>query len=587
MSASVYSEYESKRGVQERVEKKNKPVLKVDVQVYLNLIKALEQERTSWEPLWIEVRDNISPEVAAALTGRESINNGRNRQGKVMTSSPQLAVKALASGMQGGLVSPSRMWFDIGLKGGAGNTSTRAKQWLGGVRETLRHYFNEADIYGAMYQLFSEMALFGQGVILIEKDPDTAFRFTTLSCGDYWLDTNHKDEVDTLMRKSYYSARGLVQKYGELRLPENIREEARESMSTEKRYEVIQIIQPRKNYNDEKKDPSNMPWESVHIFRQGEGLNSADEGIVLRVGGFKSKPFVAPRWEKLVGRVYGSCPARVALPDIKMLYQIMHEGLKGLRKAVSPPVVADGKMKNSQIRLQPNGVTYAAGLSQSSQIAPIYQTNGAFKEASILQDRLIADIREVFYANLFTPIMNRDKNMSATEVSSINAEKLGSITPVIELLEKEALDYIFERCFSILLDIGDVIPPAPQDIQGSGLRIDYVSILAQAQKMSEITGINQFITFVAPIIQMNPESNDVVDWDKSLRKISTILCQEDLVKDIKEVTKIRKSRAKAQQSRLAADHAQQTVSTMKEASETDVDMLQKMLGMDGGESISA
>ena len=553
-----------------------------EVEPYLQQIKSLENERTSWEGVWREVRDNISPEVAAALTDAAGINNGRDRQGKVMTSSPQLAVEALAAGMQGGLVSPARMWFALGVKGKAGYLSTGAKQWLDAVRDVLLYYFNEADIYGAMHQLFSEMALFGQGVVLIEEDERTGFRFTTLSCGDYWLDSNHKDEVDTLMRKAYYSARGLIEKYGELHLPEIILNEAKKKTSIEKKYEVVHIIQPRQKRDMTRGNAKNMPWESIHILRTGGSTDNSGKSTILKIGGFKSKPFVAPRWKKLAGRVYGSCPARIALPDIKTLYQIIKEGLNGLKKSVSPPVTASGQMKQTQIRLIPNGVTYLKGMNQNSQVAPIYQTTGALNEAFAERDRLVQLINDVFYVNLFAPIMNRDKSMSATEVTSVNAEKMGQITPVIELLEKEALDYIFVRCFNILLNIGGIIPPAPPELQGIDLKIDYVSVLAQAQRMSEINGVIQFLSSIAPAVQMNMESMDVVDMDKVVRKIGEVLCQQNLLRDTKEVAKLRKNRAKAMQEQAAAAQTKEAISSVKEASETDVNTLGQLLGIDMG-----
>lgn len=546
---------------------------KVDLDDLALQIRSLEHERSSWEGTWREIRDNIYPEGARALDGGEIANNGGKRQQKVLDSTPQLAIRSLASGMQGGIISPSRQWFQLGLKGRE-KMSSSVTAWLSQVRDILFHFFNEADIYGAMYQLFKEMALYGQGVILIEEDLFKGFKFTTLSCGDYWLDSNDDSEVDIMMRKMYYSARDLIRRFGKKELPEEIVKP--ESVSNvEKKYEIIHIIRPREVYEFGKSDNSNMVWESLYLYKTKK--SSISGGFtVLRRSGFRNRPFVAPRWEKLSNATYGSSPARIALADVKTLYQVRKEALDGLKKTVSPPVAASGKLKNESIQLIPNGVTYVNSQSVDSQITPIYQAHGVYEATTQETIELRQKIKEVFFNDLFAPILNKDKSMSATEVTAINAEKLGSITPVIELLEKEALDHVFDRCFQILYELGDVVPPPPPELQGRPLKIEYVSVLAQAQKQSELSAIMQLLGNIAMLAEVQPAATLWVDVGKVIAKMADILCQSELLLTEKEVKKLQQMQQELAQEEQARQGAREVVSTAKDASEIDGDNVQAL-----------
>ncbi len=519
----------------------------------LELVRALENVRASWEDTWREIRDYIYPHSALALDDNGGTVEGYKRYSKVLDSYPEKAVRVLAAGMLGGMVSPSRMWFQLGLQDfGAVAAGESAGVWLGKVRDALLHYYNRADIYGAMHLLFREMALYGQGVLLIESDLENGFSFTPLSCGEYYLDQNEKGEVDTLLRRSYYTPRQLLEKFSESELPEIITEAARHGQ-VDRRFEVLNLIRPNAAYSDGAPGTPAMAWEDLYIIRGG-GSGSK----LIRRNGFETKPFVAPRWERMSGSVYGHSPARTALADVKTLYEIDKQNLTSLRKNTAPPVTVKGNMKNSLIDLSPNGVTYVPAMNADAGVSPIYQPQNSYQLTEAKLEKLQQSIREVFYNDLFMPIMQRDKSMSATEINSINAEKMGNITPVVELLEKEALDPIFSRCFSILSRAGGIIPPPPRELIGREVRIDYISVLAQSQKLSELSTIEQFVGFAGNCARQQPQIIDNINGDKVLQRYAQVLSIDgDLLNSEKEVAALREQRQQQGQQQQVAAQLQQ------------------------------
>ncbi|PWG73491.1 phage head-tail adapter protein, partial [Enterococcus hirae] len=74
------------------------------------------------------------------------------------------------------------------------------------------------------------------------------------------------------------------------------------------------------------------------------------------------------------------------------------------------------------------------------------------------------------------------REMTAREVQERHEEKLLMLGPVIERVQNELLDPMIDRVFSIALR-GNALPPPPEELEGVDLRVEYISILAQAQRM--------------------------------------------------------------------------------------------------------
>ena len=536
-----------------------------ELERYLELIRAMENVRASWEDTWREIRDYIYPHSGLALDNSEGDIQGYKRYSKVLDSYPEKAVRVLAAGMLGGMVSPSRMWFQLELKDyQAAQVSAAAGAWLNRVRTALLHYYNQADIYSAMHLLFKEMILYGQGVLLIESDLVNGFNFTTLSCGEYYLDGNEKGEVDTLLRKVYYTPRQMLEKFLPTELPEAVIE-AYEHSQIDRKFEVLHLIRPNPDYSDGTSGTPAMAWDDIYIIRSG-----GSGARLIKRNGFTTKPFVAPRWERMSGTVYGHSPARTALADVKTLYEIDKQNLTSLKKNTAPPVTVKGNMKNSLIDLSPNGVTYVPAMNADAGVSPIYQPQNSYQLTEMKLEKLQQSIREVFYNDLFMPIMQRSKSMSATEINSINVEKMGNITPVVELLEKEALDHIFTRCFNILLSLGGIIPEPPRELVGRELRIDYISVLAQSQKLSELATIEQFVAFAGNCAQQDRQVLDNVNTDRVVQKYGRVLSVDsELLNGEEVIAQIRQQRQGQQQQMLAGQQLQGIVQPLLEKASGD------------------
>jgi len=165
-------------------------------------------------------------------------------------------------------------------------------------------------------------------------------------------------------------------------------------------------------------------------------------------------------------------------------------------------------------------------------------------------EKTTAKINAKFFKDLFLMFVEADRtgrNITATEVMERQAEKLTVLGPVLERLEGELLSPLIERTFSIMVRKGLILPP-PAVIEGMPLRIQYISVLAQAQKMAGVTAIDQWTSGVAASTAIDPEATDLVDMDEvNTMKADMLGIPAKVVRSKGAVAMRRKQRAQAQE----------------------------------------
>ena len=137
-------------------------------------------------------------------------------------------------------------------------------------------------------------------------------------------------------------------------------------------------------------------------------------------------------------------------------------------------------------------------------------------------------------------------SMTATEVAARNEEKMLMLGPVVERLSDELLRPLIETAFQRLLAAG-LLPPAPQELAGHELNIEYVSILAQAQKAVAVSGIERFVQSIGQIAQLKPGALDSLNEREAIQEIADKLgVSPQLINTNKQIALIQQQRADQQ-----------------------------------------
>ena len=102
----------------------------------------------------------------------------------------------------------------------------------------------------------------------------------------------------------------------------------------------------------------------------------------------------------------------------------------------------------------------------------------------------------------------------------------------------------------------DLVPPAPEEMQGMELSVEFVSMLAQAQSAIGTNSVDRYVNNLGMIAQMKPDILDKFDSDAWADGYADMLCVDPkLVVAGEKVAKIRQQRAEAQQ-QMAQQEAQ-------------------------------
>lgn len=560
--------------------------MKVPITARKELIRrhaALKGERERWLPHWREISDYLLPHHGIGLSGRSSDKelSGDKRMQNIFDGTALRAMRVLSAGLMGGLTSPSRPWFRLSLPDQDLYDRQDVKEWLFQVEERMRAVLAKSTGYTALHHTYSELAGFGTGAMGMFESFDKVVHFRPMTVGEYMLAVDSRGVVDSCYRELNMTARQMVQEFGEDNVSHSVRNSYRNG-GGENRFFVIHIVEPN---TDELDLPQlvGTPFRSVYFEKGGE------DDKILRVSGYEEFPFLTPRWFVVGCQVYGRSPGMEVLPDVKQLQKETKAKLKALDKMVDPPLRVPGHPNELTINTTPGGLTYdvPAGLGGATQgIGPLYQVQPDMNGILIDIQDLRSQIREGLFNDLFMMMASQPTNsqMTAREVAERHEEKMVMLGPVLERLHGELLGPMIDRLFSIMHRV-DMIPEPPEDLQGQELKVEFISILAQAQKMMGIGAVDAFAGFVGGLANLKPDVLDKVDFDEAVNVYAdrtgvppSILVPDD------EVAEGRQQRAQmelAQQALAETESAARAAKDLSAAQTTDPSMLQPVAGMMG------
>lgn len=531
-------------------------------QRYDRRLEALKTDRTGWEPSWRDISDWIQP-WRSRFTVTDADKGNRKNQ-KLINETPYLNSRTLASGMMAGVTSPARPWFKLEVPDPELMESAAVKQWLHEVERRMRGAMGKSNLYNALHQFYSELGTFGTSSFIIVEDDEDIFRAVPLTIGSYYLANGYKLRVDTLYREFEMSVRQLVQQFGRDNVSEGVRTQ-HSNGNLEGRYKVVHLIEPNDERDPRKADNSNMPYRSVYyeVGTQGDKL--------LSESGFQEWPAPTARWEVLGEDTYGYGPGHAAIGSSRALQTLEKRKAQAIEKMVNPPMNVPSSMKSQRYSLLPGAVNYVDVVGNGNAKAEAaHAINLPIQYVQQDINDTEQRIGRTFYADLFMMLANDDRsNITAREIQERHEEKLLMLGPVLERLQTELLDPAIDRVFGIMLRNGH-LPEAPEEIEGIELRVEYVSVMAQAQKLVGVGAIERISSFVGNLAGVDPTVLDKMDLDQAIDQYGqAVSAPPDIIRSDDAVAAIREQRAQAQQAQQAAEMAQQGAQGAKLLSETD------------------
>lgn len=510
---------------------------------------ALKEERASWMSHWKDISEVLLPRAGRFLP-TENNRGGKAAFRKILDSTGTRALRTLSGGMMSGMTSPARPWFRLTTFNPELDESYEVKVWMSQVTSLMQMVFYKSNTYRALQMAYEELGAFGTSATLIYDDFDRVIHCHPLTIGEFAIATDSRGRVNTVYREFRMTVAMLVQEFGLENVSRTVRD-LYDRGQMDEWVEVINAIEPRTERDPRKTDAKNMPYLSVYFEKSG------DKGKVLRETGFTEFPAMCARWSVTGGDIYGTSPGMEALGDLCQLQQMQFRKSQAIDYKVHPPVLIPSEMKNMGAQFLPGGVIPYSNAQQAQQIRSAYMVDLDLN--SLLVD--IQDVRqrinEAFYRDIFMLMVNStDKTMTATEVTERHEEKMLLMGPVLERLNAEMLDPLINIVFNKLVQ-ADLLPPLPEDLQGQQLNVEFISILAQAQKAISTNSVDRMFSVLGNLAGMKPDIVDNVDLDFWPQWYADALGVDPrFIVSGKKVAVIREQRAQAEQQAAAMEQLQ-------------------------------
>ncbi|AQW29119.1 portal protein [Ralstonia syzygii] len=541
----------------------------------------LKSERASWWAHWKEISDHLLPRSGRFFV--QDRDRGYRRHNNIYDSTGTRALRVLAAGMMAGMTSPARPWFRLAVPDPDLTKYGPVKVWLNEVTQMMQTVFERSNTYRTLHSMYEELGAFGTAASFVMDDFSDVIRHYPLTTGEYCIATDYRGQVSTLYREFQKTVAELVGEFGRDKCSTTV-QNLYDRGSLDQWVTIIHAVEPRTDRDPRMRDALNMAWKSVY-FEVG-----AQENKYLRESGFKDFRAVVPRWATAGGDIYGNSPGMEALGDIK---QLQHEQLakaKGINYKVNPPLQVPTSMKNRDVETLPGGISFVDAANPHGGIRSAFEVN--LDLSHLLND--IQDVRQrinsTFYTDMFLMLANGvDQRMTATEVAERHEEKMLMLGPVLERLHNELLDPLVEMTFARMIGAG-IVPPPPQELQGQDLNVEFVSMLAQAQRAVGTNSVDRFVGNLGQVAQFKPDVLDKFDSDKWADVYADMLgVDPELIVADDKVALVRQQRAQQQQAaqqaamvNQAADTAQKLGSTPTNGGNAASDIMQMFTGYTTG-----
>jgi len=544
----------------------------------------LETERSSFMPQWRDLADYILPtRPRFQIT---DANRGTRKNQKIVNSHATQSADTLRSGMMSGITSPARTWFKLSTPDPDMAEIGSVKYWLDQTGRRMADVFLRSNLYNVLPQVYSDLGAFGTAPMLVEEDFDEVIRAFSLPIGSYMIAKDSKGRVNTLFREFRMTVRQLVEEFakrdeksGEIdwsNFSTHIRERWQQGQ-TETWVDVCHVVQPNEDYDEKQLDSKYKKFASCYYERGTSGpksqgyLQSGDGEIYLRESGYDYFPVLCPRWEVTGEDVYGTnCPGMKAIGDIKQLQLMEKRVAQAIEKMINPPMVGPVSLRNSKVSILPGDTTYADEREGQKGFRPAHEINFRTNEVDLKIEKIEHRISRCFYEDLFLMLANDNRsNITAREIDERHEEKLLALGPVLEQLNQDLLDPLIKIVFQIMMNQGWILEP-PEELQGQDLKVEYISVMAQAQKLIAIGSLERTAQFAMQIMAVQPDAGLKINFDQMIDEYGTSVgVPSKVIRTDEEVAGLRAQVAQAQQMQAKSQMMNEMTGSVKNLSQAD------------------
>lgn len=508
----------------------------------------LKSARTPHEQVWRDCYNYTHPLRADGFGGDKiDAQAALNKQARMLDGTATDSARMLASAIMSGLTPSNALWFQLD----SDNQTQEEGQFFDTAARTLWLNIHQANFDAEAYEAALDIVDAGWFVLFIDEDRiEGGLTFSQWPISSCYVTSSRADGViDTIYREYELSAEQALREFGEKNLSSTTVKLAADK--PDEKVQFVHTIEPRNPHVVGAKMAKNLPFASTVVEVKGKTL--------ARESGFHEFPCAVPRWMKIPNTSYGVGPVYDALPDIRMLNELKAFELANADVAIGGMWIAedDGVLNPRTIKIGPRKIIVANSVESMKPLV----SGANFQLSEMLIDKLTASIRKILMSDQLQP--QDGPAMTATEVHvrvQLIRQLLG---PIYGRLQAEYLRPMVERCFGLALRAGALGQP-PQSLAGREFAVKYVSPMARAQKLEEVTSIERLFANVGQLAAAKQDLSvfDQIDETEAIRVTSDGLgVPAGILRTPEQMQQIRDQRKQAQadaQAQAQAAAVQQT-----------------------------
>jgi hypothetical protein len=324
-------------------------------------------------------------------------------------------------------------------------------------------------------------------------------------------------EIDTVFRLYRQTAKDLISRFDPKKLPEEVIKKATSEKLLEE-YDLIHYVAPAWLHKNELPKDWRWPFVSIHYMK--------DKKKVLSFGGYDNMPYICARWERSDREIYGRGPTWEILPDMRLINEVEKIYLKGVQKAISPPMFVPDSGLLDPLDTTPDAINYyTVGIGGKDTIFPVPNA-GRIEYAQDLNARLVNSIKEGYFLDVLElpgPIAPDGDIMrfSATEVSVRMRNRMPVLGPMLARQEAELLDPLIRRTAYILTRSG-ALGKMPEELT-EGFRVEYLNPISISMRSGEVNSMVQLFEMIMPLAQIDQTIPMYFNTQQILKNTAEIL----------------------------------------------------------------
>jgi hypothetical protein len=554
-------------------------------QQYLNLKTQLDNEFSSFRDHYQVINDYLLPTRLRLFAS--DVNKGHRRNSKIIDCEATLALDTLSAGLMSGITSPARPWFKVTTEDEDLAEFARVKQWLHKVTNRMLGIFSRSNFYNEMPNVYSDTGGFGTGALLGQEDFETTVHWASIPVGSYRFAKDSKGRVNVFAREIRMTVRQVVDTFGDKNASPaerwaNISDFVKEEYNNanyETWVDVLHTITPNSEYDRSRLQAKFKKFRSCYA-ELGRSANTSTyagdymdgQDIFLRESGYDYFPVLGPRWKVNGEDVYAtSCPGMTVLGDIKQLQTMQRRKHEAVEHMVRPSMVGPTILKKTGATSLPGGVTHL-NETADKKYRPAFETNLRVDHLRVDIDAIKDIIQRGFHVPLMIAAINDERAKTAAEVYEIKEEKYLQMGPVLQRFNEDCLKPAIDMVFNFaLMQQDNQIPEPPPELQGRPLKIEFVSIMAEAQKLAGAAGLERFTNFYLSMYERtkDPRVLRKVNGDQILDVYGQMMSTaHGIVRSDDEVAELDAQAAQAEEAAATAELARNAAGAARDLGNT-------------------